>query len=65
MNHAVLAVSLYLRSISRAETPFLLAHISKITNSHLRDADLRAVEDRARQHAELTTAGWALAHPAL
>lgn len=36
MNHAVLAVRSYLRSISRAATPFLLAHISKITNSHLR-----------------------------
>ncbi len=36
MNHADLAVRSYLRSISRAETPFLLAHISNTTNSHVR-----------------------------
>jgi len=36
MNQAVFAVSSYLRSISRADTPFLAAHISKITNSHVR-----------------------------
>ncbi len=36
MNQAVLFVTEYLRSISRAATPFLLAHISKTTNIHLR-----------------------------
>lgn len=36
MNHAVRAQTPYLRSISRAETPFLLAHISKTTSTHVR-----------------------------
>src|SRR5437870_8899737 len=36
MNHAVRGQRPYLRSISRAETPFLDEHISKITNTHLR-----------------------------
>jgi len=36
MNHAVRAQTPYLRSISRAETPFLLAHISNTTSIHVR-----------------------------
>ena len=36
MNHADFAVSWYLRSISRAATPFLLTHISNTTHSHVR-----------------------------
>lgn len=35
-NQAVLAVRPYLRSISRAETPFLEAHISKTTRTQVR-----------------------------
>src|SRR3954451_20750349 len=36
MNQAVLGVRSYLRSISRAETPFFDAHISNTTNSQVR-----------------------------
>src|SRR4051794_5194544 len=36
MNHADFGVRSYLRSISRALTPFLLAHISNTTNTHVR-----------------------------
>jgi len=36
MNHTLLAVNSYFRSISRAETPSLEAHISKMTSSHVR-----------------------------
>lgn len=35
MNHAVLGVSPYLRSISRPASPFLLAHISKRMNTQI------------------------------
>ena len=36
MNQAVRGQTPYLRSISRAESPFLLAHISKMTSTHFR-----------------------------
>ncbi len=36
VNHAVRAHTPYLRSISRAATPFLEAHISKMTRTHVR-----------------------------
>ncbi len=36
MNHADFGDRLYFRSISRAETPFPLAHISNTTNSQVR-----------------------------
>ena len=50
MNHADLAVRPYLRSISRAATPFLLdAHLEDDEQPGP-DRDLGAVEDRAGQH---------------
>lgn len=36
MNHAVRGHTSYLRSISRAEMPFLLEHISNMTSTHMR-----------------------------
>ena len=65
MYQAVFAVSLYLRSISRADTPFFDAHISKITKSHVRIGIARAVEDRAGEDRELLAASGALPHPPL
>jgi hypothetical protein len=38
MNHAVLGATPYLRSISRAATPFLEAHISATTMSQMRSS---------------------------
>ena len=63
-NHAVFGVRSYFRSISRADTPFLAAHMSRIQEPGT-ERHLRPVEDRSDEHGELLAAVTALPYAAL
>ncbi len=64
MNQALSALTSYLRSISRALTPFFDALISKMTSTHVRTAIFDPCMTVPVSTAELLPAGGALPYTA-